>query len=86
MRIEIYLLKIRTSEINDACKPHFDNHSFTSLDAIELYLVIALKRPRAYEIGSGNSTKFVKKAFTDYRTDTEIISIDRNLSAEIDQI
>ena len=46
-------------------------------DAITLYGMLAERNPRWYvEVGSGNSTKFVRKAISTHGLRTKIISID----------
>jgi hypothetical protein len=46
-----------------------------------------MRRPKHFlEVGSGNSTKFARKAISDHRLDTKIISIDPHPRAEIDML
>jgi hypothetical protein len=60
---------------------------FTGLDAVALYSLIAARNPRRYiEIGSGNSTKFARKAIRDHGLRTRILSIDPQPRAEIDAL
>lgn len=67
--------------------PHWDNPWIPGFDAIALYCLTALKRPRRYvEVGSGNSTKFVRRAIRDHGLSTAIISIDPEPRAEIDAL
>ncbi len=57
--------------------PFWNNGYFSGLDALALYCIISLMKPTHYlEIGSGNSTKFVRKAIKDHDLSTDIISID----------
>ena len=66
---------------------HWNNVWLPVLDAVALYCLVALKRPRNYiEIGSGNSTKFVARAVKDHGLNTRIISIDPQPRAEIDAL
>lgn len=68
-------------------EPYWNNVWMPVLDAVALYCLVALKRPRRYiEIGSGNSTKFAARAIADHKLDTEIISIDPQPRAEIDAL
>lgn len=58
---------------------------FSGLDAVALYSFIAEVKPKIYlEIGSGNSTKFVRKSIRDHELATKIISIDPCPRVEID--
>ncbi|HEV8519423.1 MAG TPA: class I SAM-dependent methyltransferase [Burkholderiales bacterium] len=67
--------------------PHWNNVWMPVLDAVALYCLVALKRPRRYiEIGSGNSTKFVARAIADHNLQTRIISIDPQPRAEVDPL
>lgn len=79
------LLKIRTTELDEAQEPYWNNPWFTGLDAVSLYSFIAEVKPKTYlEIGSGNSTKFVRKSIRDHKLVTKIISIDPCPRVEID--
>jgi hypothetical protein len=61
----------------DPGEPHWDNGWLPSLDAIALYCTLALNDPAVYlEVGSGNSTRFARRAITDHGLRTKIISID----------
>jgi hypothetical protein len=52
-----------------------------------LYAFACRENPRLYvEIGSGNSTKFIKRAQQDHRLRTRIVSIDPLPRAEIDEL
>ena len=67
--------------------PYWNNVWLPVLDAVTLYCLVAMKRPRRFvEIGSGNSTKFVARAIADHNLDTQIISIDPQPRAEIDAL
>jgi len=67
--------------------PHWINGYIPGLDGVALYSFIAINKPKYYlEVGSGNSTKFARKAITDHNLATKIISIDPHPRAEIDQI
>jgi len=58
-----------------------------ALDAAALYGFIAKHQPQRYiEIGSGNSTKFARRAITDGGLKTTITSIDPDPRAEVDVI
>jgi hypothetical protein len=68
-------------------EPYWMNAYLPALDGIALYSLIAIKKPKYFlEVGSGNSTKFARKAITDQRLDTKIISIDPHPRVEIDML
>lgn len=70
-----------------AREPFWDNGWFGGLDAAALYAFVRSRAPRRYvEIGSGNSTRFVRRAITDASLDTVICSIDPAPRAEIDEL
>jgi hypothetical protein len=57
------------------------------MDAVALYCFPCLLNSKLYlEIGSGNSTKFVRKAIQQNNLKTKIVSIDPHPRAEIDGI
>ena len=83
-----FMDKFKTIPVNkpsDAIAPFWNNGFFPPFDAAMLYGLIALKKPAVYmEVGSGNSTKFVRRAISDYDIDTRVISVDPYPRAEID--
>lgn len=65
--------------------PHWRNPWMPPFDGIALYCLTALKRPLRYiEVGSGISTRFVRRAIRDHGLSTLIVSIDPEPRAEID--
>jgi hypothetical protein len=63
------------------------NDMLPGLDAAFLYAMIATRKPRRYiEIGSGTSTKFVRRAIRDFGLQTRIVSIDPQPRADIDKL
>jgi hypothetical protein len=67
--------------------PFWRNDWIPGLDAISLYAFVADLKPHTYwEVGSGNSTRFVRRAISDYGLSTRIVSIDPRPRAEIDQL
>jgi len=71
----------------DPREPHWLNDWIPAFDAISLYSFVALRNPTLYlEIGSGTSTKFVRKAISDYALRTKIVSIDPSPRSEIDAL
>jgi len=68
-------------------QPVWDNNFLPGLDIIILYGFVALIKPKKYiEIGSGNSTKVVRKSVDENNLDTKIISIDPYPRADINHL
>lgn len=68
-------------------EPRWINGWFPSLDSMVLYHLLVERNPATYvEIGSGNSTKFARRAIRDHKLRTQIISIDPEPRTEIDAI
>lgn len=68
-------------------EPTFQNNWFSGLDAIALYSILASNNPRTiFEIGSGYSTKFARRAIHDHGLKTQIISCDPKPRVEIDKL
>jgi|SRR5262245_65865 len=68
-------------------EPSWVNGWFPAFDAVMLYGLLALRNPRWYvEVGSGNSTRFARRAIRDHGLRTKIFSIDPCPRAEIDAI
>ncbi len=64
-------------EEQDETTPFWNNSWFTGADARCLYSVIAHARPkRIVEIGSGNSTRFIRRALTDFEIKSHLTCID----------
>jgi hypothetical protein len=77
---------IPLEKINET-DPYWNNGFFPALDSLSLYSIIALMRPdRYFEVGSGHSTKFARRAIKDHKLNTRIICIDPKPRAEIDAI
>jgi hypothetical protein len=71
----------------DGAKPGWNNEFLPGLDMIGIYTMLATIKPKKYvEIGSGNSTKVAYKAKNEQQLATEIISIDPQPRAEIDNL
>jgi predicted O-methyltransferase YrrM len=72
---------------DDPSAPCWRNNYFSGLDAISLYSFAVLKSPHRYvEIGSGNSTKFMRRAIRDHYLRTRVISIDPYPRVEADAL
>ncbi|MFF1904359.1 class I SAM-dependent methyltransferase [Kitasatospora sp. NPDC058218] len=67
--------------------PYWNNGWLPPLDALSLYGFLAEERPARYlEIGSGNSTKFARRAIEDLGLGTRITSIDPAPRATVDRL
>lgn len=67
--------------------PAWRNPWFSGLDAVALYGLLAELQPEVYyEVGSGSSTKFARRAIDDLGLATRIVSIDPSPRAEIDAL
>ncbi len=82
-----YYKRIRRDVDLDSGEPAWINEYLPGLDAIAIYGFLSVQNPRRFfEIGSGNSTKFARRAIKDQGLRTEIISVDPRPRAEIDRI
>jgi hypothetical protein len=78
---------ISAAETTDEREPHWNNPWLPSLDAICLSGLVATLNPKRYvEVGSGNSTKFVRRAISKHGLRTRVISIDPHPRAVIDDL
>lgn len=84
--LDAYFRRIPVLAAPDASSaPCWENWWLPGLDACLLYALVALRKPRTYlEVGSGNSTRFVRRAISDFGLDTRIISIDPSPTSDID--
>lgn len=74
-------------DAEDDRSPFWCNGSFQGLDAVALYSLIARDKPSRYvEIGSGNSTKFARRAAEDHGLDLHITSVDPVPRAEVNEL
>ncbi|NEO70863.1 class I SAM-dependent methyltransferase [Moorena sp. SIO3H5] len=82
------LRKLANKAIKEhSTEPSLFNPWLPGLDAVSLYSFIRLNKPKLYlEVGSGNSTKFARRAIKDGGLNTKIISIDPQPRAEVDLI
>ena len=68
-------------------EPAWINGFLPELDSVAIYGFLCLNNPQRYfEIGSGNSTKFARKAIINHDLKTRITSFDPYPRAEIDSI
>jgi len=77
----------RKPELADPAMPHWDSGWLPYLDGLAIYAWLALEQRGMYlEVGSGNSTKFARRAVQIHNRHTQIVSIDPHPRAEIDAI
>jgi Methyltransferase domain len=87
VRLKQYLSQIPNKETAELSEPHWGQPWFTSLDAVGLYGMLCEFRPRRFiEVGSGNSTKFARRAMRDHSISAQLISIDPAPRAEVDSL
>jgi hypothetical protein len=89
LRLTDSLIKIpanRSASLS-VIEPCWINGWMPALDGVALYGFMVNNNPNIYmEVGSGNSTKFARKAIIDYQLKTKIISIDPCPRDAIDSI
>jgi hypothetical protein len=79
--------RIKLTEPDEGIEPYWLNIWLPGLDAMSLYGMIAEFKPKTYvEVGSGNSTKFARRAVAEHSPSTRIISIDPSPRASIDRL
>lgn len=82
-----YFNSIPVQPRDSSSEPSWINGWMPALDGIALYSYLVIYKPKIYlEVGSGNSTKFARKAIKDHNLDTRIISIDPCPRAEINSL
>ncbi len=87
LRFTQFFAAIPAQKSPDPSQPNWANEWIPPLDAVALYSFIAIGQPRLFlEVGSGNSTKFARRAVKDHGLSTKIVSIDPRPRVEIDGI
>lgn len=87
LRFKEYFWRIPVREPSTTQEPYWLNKWLPGSDAVALYSFLCINNPKRYfEIGSGNSTKFARKAILDHNLQTKITSIDPHPRTEIDSI
>jgi len=82
-----HLARVPVGEPADPTEPYWLNGWLPGLDAAALYAFLAHGDPATYlEVGSGNSTRWARRAIGDHGLRTRIVSIDPSPRAEIDSI
>jgi hypothetical protein len=80
-------IPVQQTDSSASSEPCWINGWMPALDGVALYGFIANHKPKIYmEVGSGNSTKFARKAIVDHNLDTKIVSIDPHPRVEVDEI
>jgi hypothetical protein len=71
----------------DDVSPYWNNGFFTGYDASAAYAFTRVRKPaRIVEIGSGNSTRFFRKAINEGKLATRLVSIDPYPRVEVERI
>ncbi len=87
LALEPHLLRIPLRAPKKSTEPCWINNWLDGLDTLALYSLLALRKPARYlEVGSGYSTKLVRRAIRDHGLATRVTSIDPRPRAEIDSI
>jgi len=85
--LEVALARIPVRPEQGSMEPAWVNGFLPGLDSAALYGMLALQPPETYlEVGSGNSTRFARRAIRDQGLRTRIVSIDPHPRVEIDSI
>ena len=85
--LDPHLLQMPLRTPKSSGEPCWINKWFDGLDTLALYGFVALRKPAQYlEIGSGYSTKVVRRAIQDHKLATKVTSIDPFPRAEIDAL
>ncbi len=78
---------IAATAAGDSDAPCWDNAYFAGTNAVLLYCLAARRQPKRYvEVGSGNSTRFMRYAIGQEGLATEIVSIDPSPRAAVKNI
>jgi len=82
-----YLLAIPLRQPRDSDQPSWIHNWLDGFDTLALYGFVTSRQPATYlEIGSGYSTKLVRRAIRDHSLATRLVSIDPHPRAEIDRL
>jgi len=81
------LARVPASAEPGSGEPSWNNPMLPSLDAIALYTLLCDKNPKRYfEVGSGNSTLFARRAIRDHGLRTTILSLDPEPRADVNAV
>lgn len=82
-----YLSAIPMQVDAGSTEPAWNNGWFPGLDSLTLYTLLTTIKPKRYlEVGSGNSTKFARRAIRDHHLQTQIVSIDPHPRVDVERI
>lgn len=82
-----WLDRIAVTEAPGSSRPAWANGFLPGGDSVPLYSFVARGNPRRYvEVGSGNSTKFVRRAIQDHGLRTRIECVDPEPRADVQAI
>lgn len=80
-----FFINIPGAASEDDPTPRWINGYFSGLDSIALCGFLGIYNPRRYlEVGSGNTTKFARRAINEFGLQTKITSIDPEPRASVD--
>ncbi len=81
------IVEVQTTLDEDSLEPRFDKGQYQHWDACALYSLVRHYKPkRIIEVGSGASTKFMRRAIRDEGLSTQITSVDPAPREGIDEI
>lgn len=87
LQFQEHLVKIPRTAAADSAEPCWVNKWLPALDAAASYCFLGLNQPKRYvEVGSGQSTKWARRAIRDLGLATKITSIDPHPRAEVDSL
>lgn len=87
LQFQEQLVKIPRTAPADSPEPCWVNKWLPGLDEVALYCFLGLNKPKSYvEVGSGQSTKWARRAICDLGLATRITSIDPQPRAEVDAL
>jgi predicted O-methyltransferase YrrM len=87
LEFEPSLARIARHQPDNSPEPCWENNWFSGLDTVALYSLIALNKPsKCIEVGSGQSTKVMRRAIRDHSPKSRLTSIDPRPRAEIDAL
>ncbi len=82
-----YLLAIPLRQPKQSEQPSWINKWLDGFDTFALYGLVASRKPASYvEMGSGYSTKLVRRAIRDHSLPTRLVSVDPRPRAEVDRL
>lgn len=87
LKLTTFLLRIPLRQPKASPEPSWIHNWLDGFDTLALYGFVASRKPAIYlEIGSGYSTKLVRRAIRDHSLPTRLISIDPRPRAEVDAL